>query len=73
MLWDLQADGNSISDSRAMFSMLVADDSKILDGCDDEFRVVIWLNDDACSRVPWRVNGTALCASQIYTSRPLTA
>jgi hypothetical protein len=25
MLWDLQADGNSMSDSRAMFSMVVGE------------------------------------------------
>jgi hypothetical protein len=38
MLWDLQADGNSTSDSRAIFLMMVAEIVWILGGHGDEFR-----------------------------------
>jgi hypothetical protein len=29
--------------------------SRIMDGRGDEFQVVVWLRDDACSQVPWQV------------------
>jgi hypothetical protein len=60
-----------MSDSRTMklSAGIIMIISRILDGRGDEFRVVVWLHDGACSLV---TSETALCALQNYTSRPPT-